>query len=50
LACAFRLVTQGRPQANAGGRQDVSFTLTNETTGESLHYRALFFSPGTEQE
>jgi cytochrome c oxidase accessory protein FixG len=47
---AFRLVAQGRPLAADDGRQYVDFTLTNQTTGESLHYRALFFSPDTKKE
>ncbi len=51
---AFRLVLQGQPQPRPDGRQDVNFTLTNAPTGESMHYRALFFSPspspGSEKE
>jgi cytochrome c oxidase accessory protein FixG len=47
---AFRVVLQGQPQSRPDGRQDVNFTLTNAPTGESMHYRALFFSPGSEKE
>jgi cytochrome c oxidase accessory protein FixG len=42
---AFRLVVQGNPVATVEGRQEVTFQLKAQETGETLRYRALFMSP-----
>jgi cytochrome c oxidase accessory protein FixG len=46
----FRLTVQAGDIVAPGGRQNVTFLLKNEQSGETLRYTALFMTPGADKE